>query len=177
MVSVGGGVASLAWKCVVHPVAPQQDASGLLPSLLASGRFHAVWATLGSFRMLALNFYAISGASSDDVIFSQNQDYLAAIFEFAAQYTADHPVVLAGDFQADPLAYAACDDAVATGVWLDPLQPPTEETLREPTFSRDKTWLGSGPRTAIDTVLLNGLASRHSSRLKWSPCVAFNMPL
>ena len=64
-------------------------------------------------------------------------------------------------------------DALVTGVWIDPLEPPDEEVARPPTFCREKNWSEEPPTTSIDTVLVNELASRLLEHVKVTPLRGF----
>ena len=98
-----GGLAAIAW------ISPQplmlQAAAPFFWPLAGSP---CPWVTYGSLRLLAINFYGISGASSDDLVFAQNQSYLEDIFVFAAQFALEVPVLIAEDFQAHPMSRSLC---------------------------------------------------------------------
>ena len=168
-----GGLAALSQGCLVVDFPVQQDVTGCLASMLSSGRFQVVWIHYGQLRILAINFYGVSGATSDDTIFQRNQEYLAEAFNFAAPFLPDHPVLFAGDFQACPTHYPAVSDALATGLWIDPFEPSRPDQDRQPTFCRDKTWAAGSPTTTIDTVLVNMAAASLLHHVEVTPLCGY----
>ena len=64
-------------------------------------------------------------------------------------------------------------DALVTGVWIDPLEPPDQEVAPPLTFCREKNWSEETPTTSIDIVLVNELASRLLEHVKVTPLRGF----
>ena len=77
-------------------------------------------------------------------------------FEISAQF-GDVPVMIAGDFQAEPLSYSAVASAIHFAKWEDPFLSFDAEGLpsRELTFSSDRSFSGQDGCSSIDTILVN----------------------
>ena len=83
------------------------------------------------------------GASQDPALHAKNDQLLADVFSFVAQF-GPIPVVVAGDLQADPASYESVANCVAFHGWVDPIAEVdnTGHSNRPLTFSRDGTFSG-----------------------------------
>ena len=109
---------------------------------------------------MIFSIYAKTGASASPEIFGSNDCLLEKIFLIAAQF-GDIPVIVAGDFQLNPLSYPSIAHAVHFEGWSDPLtSADTEGRLHRPiTFSLDGTFTSEGDGgSSIDGILLNRVA-------------------
>ena len=88
---------------------------------------------------------------------SWNDSTLEAIFEISAQF-GDIPIIIAGDFQAEPLSYSSvAQQAIHFAKWEDPFVSFDAEGLpkRQLTFSADRSFCGQEGCSCIDTILIN----------------------
>ena len=102
------------------------------------------------------SFYGRTGASSEQDPHSWNDSVLEAIFEISAQF-GDIPIIIAGDFQAEPLSYSSVTQAIHFAKWEDPFVSFDAEGLpkRQLTFSTDRSFSGQEGCSCIDTILIN----------------------
>ena len=152
-----GGSAILAPQETTQAFDPLQDITGLYQELYNSTRVTAVWHQVTKHvRALIWSFYGRTGASSEQDPHSWNDHALSQIFEISAQY-GDIPVLIAGDFQAEPLSYSAIAGAIHFAKWEDPFLSFDAEGLpcRDLTFSSDRSFSGQEGCSSIDSILLN----------------------
>ena len=153
-----GGTAIIGPDSVIQPFETCHDQAGLFPSLMRTQRFSAAWVQDSpSCRILVVSLYACTGASQDPALHAKNDQLLADVFSFVAQF-GPIPVVIAGDLQADPASYESVANCVAFHGWFDPIAEVDNmgHTSRPLTFSRDGTFSGSEDATSsIDAVLIN----------------------
>ena len=156
-----GGVAVVAPPQTTLPFESASDVTGTYPRLLATKRVHAVWSQVTPrMRVLIVNIYARTSASSNEAILQENNQLFEDIFALISQFGAI-PVILCGDFQEHPMNYPAIANAVLFHKWFDPLATVASDGLpnRPLTFSRDCTFTGLGDGcSTIDAVLLNETA-------------------
>ena len=155
-----GGTAIISSPTLTRPFDPKEDATGLYEVLFQTHRCNAVWFQVTrTIKVLIFSFYGHTGVHSNAVAFDANNQYLENIFEIANQF-GDIPVVVAGDFQAEPLQYPSVAKVASFFGWTDPLDSSHEHELTRPlTYSLDSTFSGPGDKTSsIDGFLLNRVA-------------------
>ena len=156
-----GGTAVLGPKCATQPFCQQHDCTGLFKKLYDTKRLAFAWIQVApQIKALVISLYAVTGASQDQKLHDENNSLLEDVFQLTSQF-GSIPVILAGDFQAYPLSYAAVSSAVTIHGWSDPLTSVDNDGLfeRPNTFSRDGVFSGVGEAcTSIDAILLNRMA-------------------
>ena len=156
-----GGVALVANKGFVRKFTESDDLTGLWADLSRSTRVSAAWVqVLPKVRALIFSFYGET-SKHDNSHLRVNNFMLDRILAVASQY-GDIPIILCGDFQADPDAYEAIVAAKQHGKWSDPLCMCDQHgnPTRPITFSRNAKF--SNPTeyfSSIDAILLNQTAS------------------
>ena len=152
-----GGAAILAPRDTSIAFSPEQDITGQYLDLYNSTRVTAIWHQVTPHvRALIWSFYGRTGAPSEQDPHSWNNTTLEAIFDISAQF-GDIPVIIAGDFQAEPLSYASVTQAIHFAKWEDPFVSFDAEGLpqRILTFSSDRSFSGQEGCSSIDTILIN----------------------
>ena len=152
-----GGAAILAPRDTSIAFSPEQDITGQYLDLYNSTRVTAIWHQVTPHvRALIWSFYGRTGASSEQDPHLWNNTTLEAIFDISAQF-GDIPVIIAGDFQAEPLSYASVTQAIHFAKWEDPFVSFDAEGLpqRILTFSSDRSFSGQEGCSSIDTILIN----------------------
>ena len=153
-----GGAAVLAPRETSIAFAPEQDITGRYLELYNTTRVTAMWHQVTRHvRALIWSFYGRTGASSEQDPHSWNDSTLEAIFEISAQF-GDIPIIIAGDFQAEPLSYSSvAQQAIHFAKWEDPFVSFDAEGLpkRQLTFSADRSFCGQEGCSCIDTILIN----------------------
>ena len=155
-----GGTAILGSDVALEPFADQHDQTGLYQGLFKSKRVVAAWYQITpSLKGLFFCVYATTGASSDATIYAANDKLLEGIFLVAAQF-GEIPIVVAGDFQANPLSYNSVSGACQVHGWVDPILDTDDDgfTSRPYTYSKDCTFSGAD-EGSIDGVIVNKIAS------------------
>ena len=156
-----GGVATIAAAQTTTPFDPKLDAANVYPKLLATRRVQAVWSQVTpKVKVLIINVYARTSASSNDDILQENNRLFEDIFTLVAQFGAV-PVILCGDFQEHPMNYPSVANAILFNKWFDAVASIAADGLptRPLTFSRDCAFTGLGDQcSTIDAVLLNEIA-------------------
>ena len=153
-----GGTAVLGPPALTQPFEPKDDVTGLFDKLHRSKRFAFAWIQVTPTRQaLICSLYAITGASQDQTTHDENNALFQDLFVFLSQF-GSIPMVVAGDFQANPLSYPAISEAFHCHNWNDPLNNVDGEGQidRPFTYSRDSLFSGCGDAcSSIDAVLLN----------------------
>ena len=155
-----GGVAIIASKGLMRKFSGDDDLTGLWSDLALTTRISAAWVqVLPKLRVLIFTFYGET-SRHDNSHLKINDFYLEKIFAIASQF-GDIPVILCGDFQADPDTYPAVTSAKQHG-WVDPLTSQDEHgnSTRPITFSRNAVF--DQPTeffSSIDAMLVNRPAS------------------
>ena len=155
-----GGTAIIAPSALTKPFDPKDDATGLYAALFETCRCSAVWfQATRNIKALVFSFYGHTGVHSDATAFETNDQYLENIFIIANQF-GDVPVVVAGDFQTEPMQYASVAKVATFFGWSDPLDCSHDpDSARPLTYSLDSTFSGPGDHTSsIDGFLLNHVA-------------------
>ena len=159
--TMNGGTAILAPPELSSPFCSTEDYSGLYQNLFNTHRTNACWVQVTpSLKALVFSIYAKTAASANQQIFDYNDKVFADIFSIAAQF-GDIPILLAGDFQSNPLHYPSISNAVNFQGWFDPLSQSDAngDTQRPFTYSKDGTFSGSGDFcSSIDGILMNHIA-------------------
>ena len=109
---------------------------------------------------LIFSVYATTDASSDSRIHKTNDELLQKVFLVAAQF-GNIPIVISGDFQANPASYPSVAGAIQVHGWLDPLCETNEGgcLTRPYTYSKDCSFSAADEGcTSIDGVLVNNTA-------------------
>ena len=156
-----GGTAVIAPAAITAPLLSSQDATGLYQKIFDTHRCNAVWLQVTrNIRALVFSFYGHTGASSDHAAFEANEALLADLFIIAQQF-GDIPVIIAGDFQSEPVQYESIANATNFWGWTDPLvDVQADGCVRPLTYSLDKTFSGYGDKTSsIDGIILNKVAT------------------
>ena len=140
---------------------PKKDITNLYTKHFENCRCNACWVQVTrNIRALVLSAYAFTGASSDQNAFEKNETLFADLLEFCSQF-GDIPILLAGDFQNEPLQYPSLANAIRFGHWNDPLMHIDElgELRRPLTYSLDGSFSGAGDKnSSIDAILMNNTA-------------------
>ena len=156
-----GGVAILSNKAISKPFSSDDDSTGLWSDLATTTRVAAAWIqVLPKIRALIFSFYG-EASRHDNSHLKINDFYLEKIFVIAAQF-GDIPVLLCGDFQADPDTYPAVASAKQHGRWIDPLTKHDHQgnSTRPITYSRNAVF--DNPTdyfSSIDSIMVNRTAS------------------
>ena len=156
-----GGTAILAPQQTTQAFNSLCDVTGLYQELLNIHRCNAVWLQVTRrIKALVFSVYCQTGASSDQLIHDKNDDVLQKIFLIASQF-GDIPIIVAGDFQDQPLHYESISRAINFHHWYDPLTTIDDDgcLTRPLTFSLDGLFSGAGDNcSCIDGMLLNKVA-------------------
>ena len=156
-----GGTAILAPAATTLEFSPMLDATGKYAKLFETKRVVAVWHQVAShLRVLVWSIYAKTGANSDPAAYEFNDALFEDVFLVSAQF-GNIPVIVTGDFQAEPVHYHAISRAVNFLSWVDPLLKADDfgDFQRPITFSKDGCFLGLGEGcSSIDGILLNQAA-------------------
>ena len=159
--TMNGGTAILAPPEISQAFSSESDATGLYTSLFNTHRANACWIQVTpSQRALVFCVYAKTAASANQQVFDFNDDLFSNIFLIAAQF-GQVPVIIAGDFQSNPLHYPSISNAVNFNDWFDPLSTTDAagEVCRPLTYSKDGSFSGSGDFcSSIDGILVNKVA-------------------
>ena len=166
-----GGSAILAPPETTQAFDPQQDITGQYQALFNTTRVTAVWHQVTKHvRALIWSFYGKTGASSEQEPHVWNDDILSKIFEISAQY-GDIPVIVSGDFQAEPMSYQSIVSAIQFAKWEDPFLSYDADGLpsRDLTFSSDRSFSGQEGCSSIDSILINHVTSAALVRVETVP--------
>ena len=159
--TMNGGTAILAPPELASAFAFEDDCTGLYKPLFNSRRANACWIQVTpSLKALVFSIYAKTTASANQQIFDYNDSVFADIFTIVAQF-GDIPILLAGDFQSNPLHYPSISNSVNFHGWFDPLSQSdcNGDTHRPLTYSKDGSFSGSGDFcSSIDGIILNHVA-------------------
>ena len=156
-----GGVAILSNQATTRAFCSDDDSTGLWPDIATTTRVAAAWIqVLPKVRALVFSFYG-EASRHDNSHLKINDFLLEKIFVIAAQF-GDIPILLCGDFQADPDTYAAVSSAKQHGNWIDPLTKHDHQgnSTRPITYSRNAVF--DNPTdyfSSIDSILVNRTAS------------------
>ena len=156
-----GGVACVAPTALARAFTSDDDSTGHWKMLQASSRITAVWVqVLPKIRCLIFSFYGQTAMENQKHI-DINEDILQRVFSVASQF-GDIPILLAGDFQADPDHYQAIQCAKSHGQWIDPLC--TNDSLGNPTrpitYSRSSNFIDPDDNySSIDAIIMNKTAA------------------
>ena len=113
-----GQVAVLARQGLLKPFTPPKEVEDAWRKLHSTCRVAGAWVqATPSIRVLMFSFYGVTRASICATSASLTSDYLGMLFEVASSFGAV-PVIIGGDFQSDPSAYKAVQDAIATGTCM-----------------------------------------------------------
>ena len=160
-VTMHGGTAIVAPEAIARAFDPKDDLTNCYAEIFKSKRVNACWIQVtATIRALVFSVYAKTGASASPEIMETNDQLLEKIFLIAAQF-GNIPIIVAGDFQTNPLAYPSIAHAVHFEGWVDPLaNVDAEGQLYRPiTFSLDGTFTGEGEGcSSIDGILVNRVA-------------------
>ena len=160
-VTMHGGTAILAPEAIARAFDPKDDLTDNYAEIFKSKRVNACWIQVTTtVRALVFSVYAKTGASASPEIMESNNHLLEKNFLIAAQF-GNIPIIVAGDFQANPLAYPTVAHAIHFEGWVDPLASVDAEgqLFRPITFSLDGTFTGEGEGcSSIDGILLNRVA-------------------
>ena len=154
-----GGTATICSGATTQLFDPSSDETRLWATLTSTTRVTASWHQVSrDAELLVINFYAAS-AANEKATFDYNNDLLSNLFTIVHQF-GDTPVIICGDFQAEPGLYPAVQTAIDYFGWTDPLLGVDENgaVARPPTFFQhaDATWENGA--TSIDGVLFNRTA-------------------
>ena len=156
-----GGTAILGSSVAIEPFCDHHDQRGLYKDLFKSKRVVAAWYQItAALKGLFFCVYATTGASSDSSIHAANDQLFDNIFLVAAQF-GEIPIVVAGDFQANPMSYPSISGACQIHGWADPILETDEEgfSVRPYTYSKDCSFSGADEGcTSIDGILVNKIA-------------------
>ena len=156
-----GGTAVIAPAEITAPFNPDSDSSGKYAKVFESKRVNAVWVQAStSLRVLVFSVYLKAGASTCVETHNFNNDLLKDVLEISVQF-GSIPIIVAGDFQTDPMNYTSASEAVNFHGWQDPLLQVQEDGIcsRPLTYSRDCTFSGPGDNcSSIDGILVNQVA-------------------
>lgn len=156
-----GGVALVASSGCVRSFTVDDDQSGLWSDLCNSTRITAAWVQiLPKVRALIFSFYGET-SRHDNSHLRVNNFYLEKIFAIASQF-GDVPIIICGDFQADPDSYSAVTAAKQRGKWIDPLNNHDQfgNPTRPITFSRNSNFINPTEYfSSIDAIIVNQTAS------------------
>ena len=156
-----GGTAIIASDVYTKPFRPDEDVSGTYAKVFATKRANACWVQVtASIRVLNFSIYARSGASASQEILEENETLFHNIFQVVSQF-GNVPVILAGDFQTDPLSYPSVANAIHFHGWQDPLLQVSGDgsPFRPITYSKDSTFSGASDGcSSIDAIVLNSIA-------------------
>ena len=156
-----GGVGIAAPAETTIPFSVKEDVSGKYERLFHTKRVQAVWVQItASLKALVFNIYCKTAASQDKDVLRANNEMLSDIFVIASQF-GDIPVLIAGDFQTEPLQYEAVANAINFHQWSDPIDQHNDQSPNRPiTFSANGTFPGFGDGcSSIDAILTNRVAS------------------
>ena len=157
-----GGTAIIGPEQLVTPFSSKEDVTGKYDDVVATKRANACWVqVLPNLRLLIFSVYARTSASQDVLVHQFNDSLFGDILEICAQF-GDVPIIIAGDFQADPLSYESLSNALLFCRWVDPLQTVDAQGLtdRPLTYSNDGNFTGVGDHcSSIDAMLLNPVAA------------------
>ena len=166
-----GGSAILAPPETTQAFDPQQDITGQYQALFNTTRVTAVWHQVTKHvRALIWSFYGKTGATSEQEPHVWNDDILSKIFEISAQY-GDIPVIVSGDFQAEPMSYPSIVSAIQFAKWEDPFLSYDADGLpsRDLTFSSARSVSGHEGCSSIDSILINHVTSAALVRVETVP--------
>lgn len=152
-----GGSAILAPPETTQCFDPSQDVTGQYQDLYNTTRVTAVWHQVTKHvRALIWTFYGKTGAASELEPHVWNDDALKKIFEISAQF-GEIPILVAGDFQAEPMSYQSVVGAIQFAKWEDPFLSFDADGLpsRDLTFSSDRSFSGQEGCSSIDSILIN----------------------
>ena len=156
-----GGTAIVTSPDILSPFSQQDDLTGKWNEVVPSCRISAAWIqVLPKLKVLVFSFYGHPFDRVDENGgFENNNQMLQNIFEISIQY-GDIPIIVAGDFQLNPEAYSAFQNAKEMG-WTDPLS--TTDGVGN--YTRPLTYSHHGdfdsPEShcsSIDGILLNSTA-------------------
>ena len=156
-----GGVALVGSKGFIRSFAAEDDATGLWNDLSSSFRITAArFQVLPKTRALIVSFYGET-SKHDNSHLRVNHFMLDRLFAVTSQF-GNIPIIICGDFQADPDSYATVTSAKQHGGWCDPLCSYDQHgnPVRPITFSRNAVF--SNPTeyfSSIDAILLNQTAT------------------
>ena len=155
-----GGVAIVGQKGFIKNFTVEDDSTGLWADPSLSTRVSAAWVqVLPKVRALVFSFYGET--SKHDISHLRvNNFMLERILTVASQF-GSIPIILSGDFQADPDSYSAIVAAKQHGRWCDPLCSKDQygNPTRPVTFSRNAQFINPTEYfSSIDAVLLNQTA-------------------
>lgn len=115
-----GGVALTAKKGFIRSFTVEEDMTGLWKDLSLSTRVTAAWVQImPKIRALIFSFYGET-SKHDNSYLRVNNFMLEKVFAIASQF-GEIPIMLCGDFQAEPDEYSAIVAAKRFGKWCDPL--------------------------------------------------------
>ena len=154
-----GGVAIVSEIGSSRGLESKEDASGHFPSCLSSSRVTFAWTSINaSHSMLVACVYGFSGAQSDSAKHIATDNLLKMILEVVAQY-GNIPIAICGDFQAVPHSFPCIREAIAKGVFFDPILSHGSEGFDRPTtFCKSSNWKSDQPMSSLDGILLNHVA-------------------
>lgn len=157
-----GGVALTAKKGFIRSFTVEEDMTGLWKDLSLSTRVTAAWVQImPKIRALIFSFYGET-SKHDNSYLRVNNFVLEKVFAIASQF-GEIPIMLCGDFQAEPDEYSAIVAAKRFGKWCDPLC--ATDSLGNPTrpitFSRNAQFCNPSEYyfSSIDAILFNHVAS------------------
>jgi len=154
-----GGVAIVAEIGSSRTIELKEDAAGHMSSCLSSTRVTFAWTSINSSHaMLVVSMYGFSGAQSDSAKHLATDNLLKQILELVSQY-GNIPIAICGDFQAVPHSYPCMREAIARGIFYDPLLSHGEHGFDRPcTFCRSSDWNADKTMTSIDGIIINHVA-------------------
>ncbi len=155
-----GGTALLSPPECSRSFHKDDDVTGTWEKLEKTSRVSGMWyQVLPKFRILVFSFYGQACLAHDSHL-DINQKLLEDLMIITAQF-GSIPILVAGDFQADPDIYPSIADAKALGGWADPLVQLSEqgEPTRPITFSRGGNFKNPCDNfSSIDGILMNQTA-------------------
>ena len=156
-----GGTAILAAPELSFPFDFLEDHTGLYKQLFDNHRANACWIQVTpSQKALVFSVYAKTAASAVSEVFDYNDSVFADLLTICSQF-GEIPIIIAGDFQSNPLHYPSLSHAVNFHGWFDPLSQSDSsgEVFRPMTYSKDSSFSGFGDFcSSIDGILLNTVA-------------------
>ena len=154
-----GGVAIIGENGSTRSLEQKEDASGHFASCLSSTRVSFAWTSINSTNaMLVVNVYGFSGAQSDSAKHVATDNLLKQVLELVSQF-GNVPIAICGDFQAVPHSFPCVREAIARGIYFDPLLSHGDNGFDRPfTFCRSSDWDPSKSLSSIDGILLNHVA-------------------
>ena len=156
-----GGTAILAPTSYCCPFTQDHDIACLWTYLFDSTRWSGLWIQVcPKVKLLVLNFYGYATNPDFDHI-AANEDMLQKAFQIVAQF-GQVPIIITGDFQAEPDTYTCIQNAKRLAGWVDPLT--TTDSLgnncRPITYSRNADFHRPVDNfSSIDAIILNPAAA------------------